>query len=147
MSLPESLLSDLDSMVRMRGFESRSQAISDVLYRTLVEYKCDLGNEVMAGVITLVYDNSVSGLQKFLADLQFRHINEVISSLHVNLMHHQTMEVMLVQGPARTLQTLADEMISRRGVLSGKLNLMAALIPQIHPFEKGAAGKKRKRRK
>ena len=31
MSLPEELLSDLDSMVEARGFESRSQAINDVL--------------------------------------------------------------------------------------------------------------------
>jgi CopG family nickel-responsive transcriptional regulator len=58
----------------------------------------------------------------------------VISSLHVHLMHNQTMEVVLVQGPARKLQMIADEMTSRRGVISGKMHLVAALIPQLHPF-------------
>ena len=134
MSLPEELLSDLDRMVEQRGFDSRSQAIGDVLYKSLIEHKRDLGNDVMAGIITLFYDNTIPALQKQLADLQFRYIDEVISSLHVHLMHNQTMEVILVQGPARTLQTIADEMTSRRGVVSGKMHLIAALMPPLHPF-------------
>src|SRR5277367_3204623 len=119
MSLPETLLCDLDRMVEERGFDSRSQAIADMLYQSLVEHKSDVGRDVMVGVVTLFYDNSVAGLQKQLADLQFRHIAEVISSLHVHLMHNQTMEVMLVQGPARKLQTIAAEMITQHGIISG----------------------------
>jgi CopG family transcriptional regulator, nickel-responsive regulator len=134
MSLPEALLCDLDRMVEERGFDSRSQAIADVLYQSLVEHKSDVGQDVMVGVVTLFYDNSVTGLQKQLADLQFRHIAEVISSLHVHLMHNQTMEVILVQGPAQKLRVIADKMTSRRGVISGKMHLIAALIPQLHPF-------------
>ena len=134
MSLTEDLLTDLDRMVAERGFESRSHAISEILYQSLIEHKCERGNQVMAGIITLFYDNSVSGLQRQLADLQFHYIDEVISSLHVHLMHNQTMEVVLVQGPAHRLQTVADEMTSRRGVISGKMHLIAALIPQLHPF-------------
>jgi CopG family nickel-responsive transcriptional regulator len=88
----------------------------------------------MVGTVTLVYDNSVPGLQKQLADLQARHIDEVISSLHVHLVRNQTMEVILVQGPVKTLQAIADQLISRRGVISGKMHLVAALIPQVHPF-------------
>jgi CopG family nickel-responsive transcriptional regulator len=120
--------------VEERGFDSRSQAIADVLYQSLVEHKSDVGQDVMVGVVTLFYGNSVAGLQKQLADLQFRHIAEVISSLHVHLMHNQTMEVILVQGPAQKLRVIADEMTSRRGVISGKMHLIAALIPQLHPF-------------
>ena len=44
------------------------------------------------------------------------------------------MEVILGQGPVKTLQSIADEMISRRGVISGKMHLVAALMPQMHPF-------------
>ena len=120
MSLPGDLLSDLDHMVKARGFESRSQAINDMLHQSIVEHRREVGNDVMVGIITLFYDNSVPGLQKTLADLQFRYIDEVISSLHVHLMHNQTMEVILVQGPAQKLQAIADEMTSRRGVISGR---------------------------
>lgn len=145
MSLPENLLCDLDRMVEERGFGSRSQAISDMLYQSLVEHKSNIGQGVMVGVVTLFYDNSAAGLQKQLADLQFRHIDEVISSLHVHLMHNQTMEVILVQGPAQKLRVIADEMTSRRGVVSGKMHLIAALIPQLHPFWQGSEEIRRSR--
>jgi CopG family nickel-responsive transcriptional regulator len=143
-SLPEELLCELDRMVEARGFGSRSQAINDMVHQALVEHKSSVGDDVMVGVVTLFYDNSVSGLQKQLADLQYQHIDEVISSLHVHLMHNQTMEVILVQGPADKLQGIADEMISRRGVISGKMYLVAALIPQLHPFIPGSGTAKRK---
>jgi CopG family nickel-responsive transcriptional regulator len=133
-SLPEKLLADLDRMVKQRGFESRSQAVNEMLHQALLEHKNDVGDDVMVGIIALFYNNAVPGLQKQLADLQVRYIDEVISSLHIHLMNNKTMEVVLVQGPARALQTIADEMTSRRGVISGKMHLVAALIPQVHPF-------------
>jgi CopG family nickel-responsive transcriptional regulator len=134
MSLPFALLKELDRMVGERGFISRSQAMADMLHRCLIEHKRELGDDVMVGTVTLVYDNSVPGLRKQLADLQSRHIDEVISSLHVHLVRNQTMEVILVQGPVRMLQAIADQLISRRGVISGKMHLVAALMPQVHPF-------------
>jgi CopG family nickel-responsive transcriptional regulator len=121
-------------MVGERGFISRSQAIADMLHQFLIEHKRERGDDIMVGTVTLVYDNSVPGLQRQLADLQARHIDEVISSLHVHLVRNQTMEVILVQGPVKTLQGIADEMISRRGVITGKMHLVAALMPQVHPF-------------
>ena len=133
-SLPEDLLSDLDRMVETRGFESRSQAVNDMLHQFLLEHKCDRGDDVMVGIVALFYRNSVPGLQKQLADLQYQYIDEVISSLHVHLMHNQTMEVILVQGPAQKLQAIADKMITQRGVTSGRMQVVAALIPQVHPF-------------
>lgn len=133
-SLPEDLLLALDAMVAERGFASRSQAINDMLYRSLTDHRSQAGSEIMVGIVTLFYDNSVPGLQKQLADLQFRHIDEVISSLHVHLAHNQTMEVVLVQGPAGKLREIADRMITRRGILSGKMQLIAAVIPPVHPL-------------
>ena len=138
-SLSEDMLSDLDSMVAARGFASRSQAVGDMLHQSLQEHKRELGRDVMVGTITLFYDNSVAGLQKKLADLQAENIDEVISSLHVHLMGNQTLEVILVQGPPRELQRIADEMITLRGVLSGRMHLVAAIIPQLHPLPKTRA--------
>ncbi|MFN3623715.1 MAG: nickel-responsive transcriptional regulator NikR [Hyphomicrobium sp.] len=133
-SLPEKLLTELDSMVGDRGFQSRSQAINDMLHKSLIEHRREHGDDIMVGTITLYYKNAVPGLQKKIAQLQSEHIDEVISSLHIHLANNETMEVILVQGPARKLQDIADEMITRRGVISGKMQLIAALIPQLHPF-------------
>ncbi len=134
LSLPEDLLGELDAMVKARGFASRSQAVATILHRSLVALRHEIGDRVMVGTITLFYDNKVAGLRGRLADLQQDNIAEVISSLHVHLADNQTLEVMLVQGPARTLQRIADEVITQKGVISGHLELAAALIPQVHPF-------------
>jgi CopG family nickel-responsive transcriptional regulator len=130
-SLKASLLDELDIMVTQRGFGSRSQAISDMVNAELVEYKRQLGDDVMAGTITLHYNRSVRGLQKTLADLQYRYIDEVISSLHVHLDHDQVMEVLLVQGHAQKLQEILNQMRTRRGVITAQLQLLAAIIPPI----------------
>jgi len=140
-SLPEALSRQLDELIRQRGFETRSQAIAEMISRQITEHHKELGNEVMAGTITLLYDHTTPRLQKVLADLQHEHVEEVISSLHVHLMHSQTMEVILVQGPAAKLQLLADKMITNRGVISGRLELTTTLIPQLHvPPERRKAG-------
>ncbi|HEY9050224.1 MAG TPA: nickel-responsive transcriptional regulator NikR [Gammaproteobacteria bacterium] len=133
-SLPESLLIDLDQMVNERGFESRSHAISSMIHRQLMDHRHEHGNEIMAGTINLVYKHRTPGLQKQLSDLQHEYIDEVISSLHINLMHAQTLEVILVQGPAQRLKEIAHKLESCRGVISGKLQMSTALLPPVHPL-------------
>ena len=133
-SLAETLLIQLDSMVVEKGFENRSQGLSSMIYHFLTEHKSINDNEIMAGTINIVYDYSVPGLQKQLADLQHEHIDEVISSLHVQLMNSQTMEVILVQGPGSRLQELADRMQVFRGVISATLQVAASAMPPLHPL-------------
>jgi CopG family transcriptional regulator, nickel-responsive regulator len=133
LSVPEELVEELDKMVGERGYASRSQAVASVLQRSLVRHRYEVGDRVMVGTITLCYDHTSKGLQADLARLQQENIAEVISSLHVHLENNQTLEVLLVQGQARTLQSIADQMISHKGVVSGHLELMAALMPPIHP--------------
>lgn len=136
-SLAPQLLAELDRMVASRGYGSRSQAIGEMVNYQLAEHKRTLGNEVMVGTITLLYDRSTRGLQKKLADIQYRHIDEVISSLHVHLTEEQLMEVILVQGPAATLQAIANDMTTLRGIVTGRLQLLAAVIPPLHAPQSG----------
>lgn len=131
LSLPAALLEELDRMVLARGYASRSQAVSDMVSAALAEHQRRLGNQVMSGTITLHYDRSVRGLQKQLSDIQYQYIDEVISSLHVHLTHEQVMEVILVQGAADKLQHIANELLTRRGVITGQLRLLAAIMPPI----------------
>ncbi len=130
-SLPDALQSELDNMVLERGYESRSKAVSDMLRQSLVEHKRQTSEETLVGTITILYMNSTKGLQEKLADLQYQYLDEVISSLHVNLADKKTMEVMLVQGSAKKVQRIADEIVTLRGVVTGKLQLLAALMPPI----------------
>jgi CopG family nickel-responsive transcriptional regulator len=64
--------------------------------------------------------------------IQRKHVKEIISSQHVFLVNHQSLEVLLVQGPGSTLQRIADELITCRGVRHGYLNVTTAILPPIH---------------
>ena len=133
-SLPPELLTELDRMVESRGYGSRSQAINDMVNYQLAEHKRKLGDEVMVGTLTVFYDRQVRGLQKHLSDIQYQHIDEVISSLHVHLTEDRMLEIILIQGPARRLQDITDEVITLRGVITGRLQLLAAVMPPLHPL-------------
>jgi CopG family nickel-responsive transcriptional regulator len=52
-------------------------------------------------------------------------------------MEAHTMEVILVQGPARRLQGIADQMAAARGVVSGRLQLTSATLPPLHSGSDG----------
>lgn len=131
MSLPQELLKALDDMVTQRGFDSRSQAMADIIHQQVTAHKQKVGNDIMVGTITLLYDRSIANLQRQIADLQYQNLSEVISSLHVSLADNQMMEVILVQGKACQLEKIANQMITLRGVITGNLQLLTAIMPPI----------------
>ncbi|AHF91952.1 putative transcriptional regulator with CopG/Arc/MetJ DNA-binding domain and metal-binding domain [Opitutaceae bacterium TAV1] len=130
-SLPESLLTELDTMVQRRGYQSRSQAVAALTREGLVEFASQLGTESVAGTISLVYDHTQKGLQSQIAAIQHKYYLMIVSSMHVHLEHHNYLEVLLVQGRAQDLQKLTDELVTCRGVKNGKLNLTATTIPPL----------------
>ncbi len=131
-TIPQSLLESLDRLVVERGFENRSQAVADLIHDGITDYRQDTGNEIMAGSITLFYDQTKNNLLTQLAELQRRHVSEVISSLHVQLERNFMMEVILVQGPAQKLKHITDALVACKGVKAGKLTLTSTLLPPLH---------------
>lgn len=131
-TIPDSLLRSLDQMVTDRGFENRSQAVAELIHDRVVEHQQDTGNEIMAGSITLFYDQTKNNLLAQLAELQRQHVAEVISSLHVQLERNFMMEVILVQGPAQKLKQITNALVACKGVKAGKLTLTPTIIPPLH---------------
>jgi CopG family nickel-responsive transcriptional regulator len=102
--------------------------------QSALEHREEKGDTLMAGTITIVYDESKGNLLQRLAELERRFLDEVISSLHVQLENDHRIEVLLVQGPARTLQHIADQLLALKGVKTGKLTLTTMLMPPLHPL-------------
>lgn len=138
-SMPEVTFQALDRLVTDRGFDSRSQAIAEMIHAQSAEHLAKIGTEVMAGTLTLVYDESKSALLRDLSRICREHIAEVISSQHVLLEEAHVLEVILMQGPARTLRQIADELVTCRGVKSAHLTLTPHLIPPLHAKGNGEA--------
>jgi CopG family nickel-responsive transcriptional regulator len=131
-SLPVTLFDELDDMVAKRGFASRSDAISKMISEQLVQHQQQLGRQIMAGTITLIYDHEKPGLQSRLMKIQHNYLKEIISSQHVHLEQHHSLEVLLVQGPGFRLKRIADELITCKGVKHGYLNVTSTKLPPIY---------------
>ena len=131
-SIPSTLFDELDTMVTARGYASRSEAISKMISEQLVQHQQQLGRQVMAGTITLIYDHAKAGLQSRLMKIQHKYLKEIISSQHVHLEQHHSLEVLLVQGPGVRLKRIADELITCRGVKHGYLNVTSTILPPIY---------------
>ena len=91
----------------------------------------------MAGTLTLVYDESKSTLLRDLSRIFRDHIAEVISSQHVLLEDEHVLEVILMQGPARTLREIANKLVTCKGVKTAQLTLTPHLIPPLHAKRSG----------
>jgi CopG family nickel-responsive transcriptional regulator len=122
-SLPPSLLRQLDQMWGEKGYDNRSLAIADMIRDRLVEHRQKFSSEEIAGTITLVYDHHKHNLQSVLTDIQHDHEDVIISTVHVHLDHHNCLEVILVRGKAGPIRKIADELIAAKGVKHGKLTV------------------------
>jgi len=122
-SLPGELAEQLDRMTREKGYDNRSLAIGDMIRAHLVEHRQRLGDEEIAGTITLLYDHHQRHVQTALTDIQHDHHTVIIATLHVHLDHHNCMEVLAVRGKAAPIKRIADELIAAKGVKHGKLTV------------------------
>lgn len=132
-SLPESVYEDLENLVISRGYDNRSQAIAAMVNQSVIEEAREggAGNEVMTGTITLFYNQSKGRLLAELASIEREHIDEVISSQHVLLEDEHVMEVVIVQGVARTLWKICNRFRSCKGVRAGRLSLSSTIMPPL----------------
>lgn len=133
MSLPADLFRQLDVMVEERGLPSRSQLIAELIRRAIADHEAiTRPEEMLAGTITLVYRGDRGSIRHQLAATQQEYLKEVISSQHVFLEDDQSLEVLLVQGPAIRLDLLCDALRGIRGVRQLQLVTTTALLPPLH---------------
>ena len=133
-SLPSEVSNGLDRLVGARGFENRSQAVASIIRESLLERQSEAGEGIMAGTITLFYNQARRNILDELAVLKRRCIDEVIGSLQVQLENEHVMEVILVQGPVPVLRGITDDLVACKGVKVGKLTLTTDIIPPLHPL-------------
>lgn len=128
-SMPAGLVRQLDKMTIDSGFANRSQAVSKLVRDSLVESQAAAGNHEIAGTITLVYDHHKPNLQTLLTTIQHDHHDLILSTVHVHLDHDNCLEVLIVRGSAKQVKSIADKIITAKGVKHGKLTVTTTGTP------------------
>ncbi len=122
-SMDENLLQRFDTLISRKGYANRSEAMRDLIREHLVEEEWREKGREMVGTITMVYNHHTRGLSDSLTDLQHHFHNLVISTMHLHLDEDNCLEVLVVKGKVDKIKSIADKLISTRGVKHGKLTM------------------------
>src|SRR5229473_3505931 len=122
-AIDSNLLKKFDSLIASRGYTNRSEAFRDLIRDELVQETWERPDSQVVGTVTLVYDHHVRLLNEKLTGMQHSHFHEILSTLHVHLDHDNCLEVLVVKGKAKSVQKIADGLISTKGVKHGHLTL------------------------
>ena len=120
-SMPKELVKAFDETIKRKGYTNRSEAIRDLARAMIVEDSWDDDDDVVLGVVTLVYDHHTTDLGANLAGMQHDHHNIVLCSQHVHVDHHNCLETIILKGKASNVQVMADRLIATKGVKHGRL--------------------------
>ena len=124
-SLDKELLADFDKLIAKQGYQSRSEAIRDLVRQQLSQERlADPHAEAVAAVF-LVYDHHAAKLAEKLIGLQHSHLLHAISSLHVHLDEHDCLEIIVLRGKVSEINKVGENILSMKGVKLGRINLVA----------------------
>ena len=122
-SLDEDLLAAFDALCLRRSYANRSEAIRDLIRKTLVEDHWEQEDKECAGTLSLVFDHHKSDVTRKLIAVQHDDHDLIIANLHVHLDHDNCLEVLLLRGEPQRVRTLANRLCSMRGVKHGAFTI------------------------
>ena len=120
-SMTRDLLKQFDGLIEDMGYTNRSEAIRDLVREKLVQQEWNITNQETVGTITIVYSHEVHELTETLTALQHTFHKNIISTMHIHLDAHNCLEVLVVKGKGRTLKSIAERLLSTKGVKHGQL--------------------------
>ena len=121
-SMEDNLLADFDDFIRDHHYKNRSEALRDLIRGRIIEKEWEADKDVM-GVISLVYDHHQHKLQEKVTKLQHGFHNQIVSTTHVHMDHHNCLEVIIVKGKTGEVRGLADSLSALRGVRNASLSM------------------------
>ncbi|GAA3410167.1 nickel-responsive transcriptional regulator NikR [Paenibacillus hodogayensis] len=122
-SMPSELIQQFDQYIGEQGYTNRSEAIRDLVRKTLLQPGRLNPEQLVAGTIVMVYDHDVSELPLLLMELQHQYHHHIISTMHVHLNHDQCLEIIAVRGRLDQLRELQSQIQVHRGVLYCELSV------------------------
>jgi CopG family nickel-responsive transcriptional regulator len=126
-TFPPDLLNELDETIKEMDYDSRSKAIQDAVSSFITEQRLlrqQKGKK--AGVLVMIYDHDVKGLEDDLIEAQHHHRQVINSVLHVHLSDKECLEAVAVKGESEDIRKLAHELAAQKGVKQVKSTIISS---------------------
>ena len=124
-SLPASLLAELDERFTAQGYSSRSEVVRDMIRAQLVDEAWTGGDQDVVGVLTIGYDHHQRGLTDRLHHIQHNQFIHILCTTHVHLDHDNCLETIIIRGLPDEISKMSVQIGGLKGVKFSKLSRTA----------------------
>jgi CopG family nickel-responsive transcriptional regulator len=124
-SVEKELLLKFDKLIAKQGYQSRSEAIRDLVRQRLSDEQVGDPRAKAVAAVILVYDHHSTKLMEKITSLQHSHLLQTISAMHIHLDEHDCLEVIVLRGCMGEIKKTAENIISIKGVKLGRINFVA----------------------
>jgi CopG family nickel-responsive transcriptional regulator len=124
-SVDKDLLAVFDRLIVRQGYQSRSEAIRDLIRQQLSTEAVKNPNVQAVAAVFVVYEHHSAKLMERLTSLQHEYVLQTISSMHIHLDNHDCLEVIVLRGRVFEIHRMAEKIVSLKGVKLGRINLIA----------------------
>ena len=142
-SLDDSLAAQFDDWIAARSYDNRSEAVRDLI-RERLSRDSGPASKAHAGwcvaSVSFVYDPPDHTVTNRVLDLQHRHHDLVVSSMHSHLDHDHCLETVVFKGEVSAVASCCEELTALRGVRHGHANIVP-LLEDVKAHHHGKAGK------
>jgi CopG family nickel-responsive transcriptional regulator len=126
-TLPPRLLGELDKVVDVGEYDSRSEATRDALRAFVTEFNRQTGlSGSLSGTVVVLYEHDHGGVSDEMTELQHDFTETIIAVHHVHLSDHLCLESIAVDGMGEQIERLLSRIRPLKGVHQVKLTVVEA---------------------
>ena len=125
-SLPPTLVEEMDRAWMSMGYDSRSKAIHDAVRSFITEFewmRSEAG--VVTGAVLVLHYLDKPGLLDEITSIQHKHENVIPSTMHIHLEKNKCLEIIAVRGSIQEVRTLAQDLMTKKGIKQVKVAFIA----------------------
>jgi len=115
------LLERFDALIREKGYTNRSEAVRDLVRKSIIESQVKDDDSEAIGTLSILYDHDVGDAMHKLMHIQHHHRAGILTTVHIHVDESSCLEVLIVKGRSADIRKLADHIKAIKGVKHGEL--------------------------
>ncbi|MBE2984283.1 nickel-responsive transcriptional regulator NikR [Campylobacter sp. RM9344] len=124
-SLPKSLLDELDKKIAEQGYASRSELTRDLIREKMVKDSWETSSGELVGVLTVIYTHHQNELVVKMLELEHDADIKIVCTTHIHIDHHNCLETLVLRGEADKIKRFSDRISGLKGVKFAELTKAA----------------------